>query len=193
MVRLADNLPDDPDYVDPDHAMSLGVMVPVDKNDHEGMLRAVYEMMIRGVSQPMQLARYLRTSTAKAAALKLQVDEVMREGIAETDPEVHRARLVASAAHIQTEAMRLHSTTVSESMKVSTLKVAVSAVKMQSDLLRLTGQRNNTSIVVDNSDNRVAIRNDLGTLDVPPEVLDQLAAQMTAAASTQIKQAASRR
>lgn len=180
----------DPTYRGKSDSTALDVWVPEDRTDREGMLEAAQELMLNGVRRPAQMARYLRVSTAYAATLMTEVEAAFAAGMQTFDPTMNRARAAAAANLVQEHAMRVFHSAMAENTKISALKVALAAQKQEADVLRLTGQKaGNTTVNVDNSDRRAVVQMQLEQmeLEVPTDVLDQLADQLTAAASASLK------
>jgi hypothetical protein len=174
------------DRAKPDNPLDFFVEVPVDTDDTVAMVQAVYELSVQGISQPLQLARYLRVSLARALALKMQVDEMFAEAMMITDPAVHRGRLAAAASGVQAEAMRVYHNAGSEQAKLQALKVALAAQKAQSDVLRLTGQTN--KVVIDQSDRRTVVNNnDNRRAEIPDDVMQDLVDRMVKSESDALK------
>lgn len=185
LERLSSDLVEiDPEFRD----LRLGVWVPEDRTDHEGMVEATRELMLQGMRRPVQIARYLGVSTAKAAMLLNEVDAAFVAGMQTFDPTMNRARAAAAANLVQEHAMRLFHNSMTENAKLAALKIALAAQKQESEVLRLTGQKSgNTSVTIDNSDRRTAIQMQLEQLQVPSDVMDQLADQFTEVVSTGLK------
>jgi hypothetical protein len=174
----------DPEFKD----QHLGVWVPEDRSDHEGMLEATRELMLQGLRRPVQVARYLGVTTARAAMLLTEVEAAFVAGMKDFDPSMNRARAAAAANLVQTHAMHVFHNSMNESAKLAALKIALAAQKQESEVLRLTGQKSgNTSVTIDNSDRRTAIQMQLEQLQVPSDVMDQLADQFTEVVSTGLK------
>ena len=174
----------DPDFED----RRLGVWVPEDRSDHEGMIEATRELMLQGLHRPVQVARYLGVTTARAAMLLTEVEAAFVAGMKDFDPTMNRARSAAAANLVQAHAMRVFHNSMAENTKLAALKIALAAQKQESEVLRLTGQRaGNTSVTIDNSDRRTAIQMQLEQMQVPVDVMDQLADQFTEAMSLGLK------